>query len=59
MWIVAVIAVGIGCAYIGFLAGRDGAERRAECTIADLRIALKRALASERSFETERQGRPE
>ncbi len=42
-WIVLLMfAAGIS-GYIGFLAGREGAESRAAATIADLRVSLRRS----------------
>ena len=41
-WLV-LLVFGAGIAgYVGYLAGREGAESRAAATIADLRVALRR-----------------
>lgn len=42
-WMVLLVfAAGIA-GYIGFLAGREGAESRCAATIADLRVSLRKA----------------
>lgn len=48
-WLVLLAVTTSTAGYIGYLAGREGAESRCAATIADLRVALRKA--------TERTGR--
>lgn len=51
VWIAACVAVFLAGYWFGYLAGRDQAERIAERTIADLRVALRRVARIDHADE--------